>query len=191
MANVYVARRRLRVGGRDVMPGDEVPEAGGWRHLPVYVRNGSVALVQTDVTYARGMNQRRPTAGRDDYRKKGLEHWYGEIRYGDDSGGSGGSVVISSVTPDPASLAVDNNFTVRGTGFVTNETGAVSISATDSSGGLGAPVYASNFVLVDDTTITATLVAGSLVGWAQPGPALLELLGNEFPWPSYAFSYTA
>lgn len=81
MSVVYVARRRLRVGGRDVMPGDDVPEASSWRHLPTYVHNGSVALVQTDVHYARGMHQRRPDTTRGDYRKKGLERWYGEIRY--------------------------------------------------------------------------------------------------------------
>lgn len=99
MPVVYVARRRLRVGGRDVMPGDEVPEASSWRHLPVYVHNGSLALVQTDVHYARGNLQRRPDTGRDDYRKLGMERWYGEIRYGEAAPPAPDAPVIDSVTP--------------------------------------------------------------------------------------------
>lgn len=82
MSVVYVACRRLRVGGRDVMPGEDVPEATGWRHLPTYVHNGSVALVQTNVVYARGAQQRRPNSpARADYRVK-HDRWYGEVQYG-------------------------------------------------------------------------------------------------------------
>ena len=60
MADVYVARKRLKVGDSYRMPGDEVPEAAGWRNLHSYLSSGAVVLVQTDRVQATGNKQRIP-----------------------------------------------------------------------------------------------------------------------------------
>jgi len=149
MANVYVARRRLRVDGRDVMPGEDVPEANGWRNLPTYVHNGSLSLVQTDVVYARGMNQRRPLdPDRADYRVQ-RDRWHGEVQHG---GGAPVSqqATVTSISPADT-IAVGAMLTVTGTGF----SGTVSVSLWNSDfskgGGLG------NATVVNGTTITADI----------------------------------
>jgi hypothetical protein len=113
MSDVYVARRRLRVGGRDVMPGDEVPEANSWYHLSTYVHNGSLALVQTDTHYARGMHQRRPEAPeRADYRVK-RDRWHGELEgWGKAGQPPPPSTQLTSVTPDTVSETSDGTETI-------------------------------------------------------------------------------
>lgn len=40
----YVARQRLKVGGRTVAPGDVVPEAATWKNVQAYVNDGSLAV---------------------------------------------------------------------------------------------------------------------------------------------------
>jgi hypothetical protein len=109
MADVYVARKCLKVGEQTYYPGDEVPEANSWWHLPTYVHNGSLALVQTSVDYSRGMNQRRPVdPDRADYRVK-RERWYGELSgWGKASGPPPASATFVSITPNSVSQAADD-----------------------------------------------------------------------------------
>jgi hypothetical protein len=61
MANIYVARKRLQIAGQWREPGEEVPEAAGWRNLHSYLSSGAVVLVQTDTEHSYGMKQRIPT----------------------------------------------------------------------------------------------------------------------------------
>ena len=44
MALQYVARKRLKVAGRTVEPGEAVPEASTWRNVQAYVNDGSLAV---------------------------------------------------------------------------------------------------------------------------------------------------
>ena len=61
MANTYVARKRLKVGDEWREPGEEIPEAAGWRNLHSYLSSGAVTLVQTDVEHVFAAKQRIPT----------------------------------------------------------------------------------------------------------------------------------
>jgi hypothetical protein len=42
----YVALKKLKVSGEYRLPGDEVPEAGGWRNLAVHVARGAIAVLE-------------------------------------------------------------------------------------------------------------------------------------------------
>lgn len=44
MAIQYVARKRMKVEGRTVEPGEIVPEATGWKNIHAYVDGGSLAV---------------------------------------------------------------------------------------------------------------------------------------------------
>ena len=60
MANIYVARRRLKIGDEWREPGEEVPEAATWRNLHSYLSSGAVTLVQTDTVQSFAAKQRIP-----------------------------------------------------------------------------------------------------------------------------------
>jgi hypothetical protein len=43
---VFVARKTLKLNGRTIRPGEQVPEASGWPRVESWVRAGYIELVE-------------------------------------------------------------------------------------------------------------------------------------------------
>lgn len=108
MPDIYKARKRLKVGDRLVMPGEDIPEAITWRNLHSYIASGAVVLVQTTVDQAYPYEQQIPLRGRLNWRNAHNVHNRYQIVWG-----HGTTVPPVPGTPDlalgfPANVDVPN-----------------------------------------------------------------------------------
>jgi hypothetical protein len=199
MANIYVARKRLKMGDNVWRePGDEVPEACDWRNLHSYLSSGALVLVQTDVEHEYGMKQRIPVApGLHDYRipvlqpthRDQLAGWgepEPEVPYALDDWGTPSLIFVSGTAGDDRTYPI----TVGGTG----------LTQADHWGYAIAPAYVgepSSFTPIVPDLITDTEgefsipVAASInVGGQQPGIYIVgfdaqdTVLGSP-DWPNW------
>lgn len=195
MPEVYVARKRLKVGDHFVLPGEEVPEAAAWRNLHSYIASGAVRLVQTDLVQAYAMTQEIPTdtpfnwkeRPRNRRGKGALKPWVdygqsGDLPDGGDGGGGGTPPALALTLPSavPVMNAVMTSFATE----LANTGGEV----LDCSGQW-------TLTLPADCTVTAADITVNMVDFNGPGEDMLidftqvdatTILGSYGPFPCAA-----
>lgn len=194
MPEVYVARKRLKVGDHFVLPGEEVPEAAAWRNLHSYIASGAVRLVQTDLVQAYAMTQEIPHDAPFDWKERprnrrgkgALKPW---VDYG-----QSGELPEPPEPPEPEVPAEgDLSMTFPDSINVTNNSDFTEFATVLANSGAGAgDGYTGRWTIsLGEATITADEVVVNMVDFNGPGEDVLidfadadgQIVGIYGPFP--------
>lgn len=98
-----------------------------------------------------------------------------------------GALAITDVQPNPGPFAQDQEYTVTGAGFVTDNVQSFKIKVTNTADFVSY-LYAYNPVIIDDNNATFSLRAADFTA-VKPGDGLVQTMGNTSPGVTFAMQF--